>query len=172
MSNRAQLIKRIHTVAYSELKLDEATYRTIVLAANDRDKTSCSDLYDRELELVLATLRRLSGGRAAASAVPNESQHKMIAKLMDLLGWNWSQTAKLCKRLTGWDNTKKCSAAELRIVLTAMINIVEQNHASGKRGLSHTELFEFRRHTRRERSTINDQCSMDNSTNSINSTTL
>ena len=172
MSNRAQLIKRIHTVAYSELKLDEATYRTIVLAANDRDKTSCSDLYDRELELVLATLRRLSGGRAAASAVPNESQHKMIARLMEYLNWSWSQTAKLCKRITGWDNTRKCSAAELRKVLLAMIAIVEQNHASGKRILSHTELFEFRRHTRRERSMVNEQCSMDNSTNSINSATL
>lgn len=152
---RACLIKRIHTLAYRDLRLDEATYRSVVRAASDREKDSCSELDTRELELVLAALRRFSGSRAAART--NEPQHKMIARLMDLLGWNWSATAKLCKRLTGWDNTRKCSSAELRTVITAMINIIEQNQASGKRVLSYTQLCEFRRHTRRERTTNNEQ---------------
>ncbi len=145
--NRPDLIRRIHSVAYGRLKLDEETYRTIVLAANDRGKTSCTDLTDHELELVLVALRRLSGSRAAARS--NEPQHNMIPHLMEYLGWSWKQTSALCKRLTGWDNTRKCSAAELRKVITAMIAMIEQNHESGRRTLSHTELFEFRRYTRR-----------------------
>lgn len=147
MNNRATLVKRIHSVACGQLKLDEGTYRTILLAANDQGKTSCNDLTDHELELVLVALRRLSGSRAAAWS--NEPQHKMIPHLMEYLGWDWQQTSKLCRRITGWDTTRKCSAAELRKVVLAMIAMVEQNHASGKRLLSHTELFEFRRHTRR-----------------------
>lgn len=147
--NRQHLIRRIHAIAYGRLKLEEGDYRTLLATANDRGKTSTKDLTDGELLLVLAALQRLSGSRAAARS--NEPQHNMIPHLMEYLGWNWQQTAKLCKRITGWDNTRKCSAAELRKVITAMIAMVEQNHASGKRVLSHTELFEFRQHTRRSR---------------------
>lgn len=147
--NRQHLIRRIHAIAYGRLKLEEGDYRTLLATANDRGKTSTKDLTDGELLLVLAALQRLSGSRAAASV--NEPQHKMIARLMDYLGWSWQQTAKLCKRITGYDDTRKCSAAELRKLITAMIAIVEQNHASGKRTLSHTELFDFRRYTRRPR---------------------
>jgi phage gp16-like protein len=147
--NRQHLIRRIHAIAYGRLKLEEGDYRTLLATANDRGKTSTKDLTDGELLLVLAALQRLSGSRAAASV--NEPQHKMIARLMHYLGWSWQQTAKLCKRITGYDDTRKCSAAELRKLITAMIAIVEQNHASGKRTLSHTELFDFRRYTRRPR---------------------
>lgn len=160
---RFSLIKQIHTLAYRDLRLDEETYRMVVRCSNDREKDSCSDLAERELELVLAALRRLlrrspygqavaTGRRTStrpAKPVPNKSQHGMIAHLMEYLGWSWPQTAKLCKRLTGWDNTRKCSAAELRKVILAMVAVIEQNHASGKRTLSHTDLFEFRRHTQR-----------------------
>lgn len=140
-------VRDIHIIK-NQAGLDEETYRDIVEQVTG--KRSVKDLPLRELELVLVALRRIgSSGRAAANAKTNGPQHGMIAHLMEYLGWNWQQTAKLCKRITGWSNTQKCSAAELRKVITAMVHMVEQNHTSGKRTLTHTELFEFRRHTQR-----------------------
>ncbi len=152
-------IKQIHTIAYRDLRLDEEQYREVVRNASSCGKESCGDLSLQDLELVLVAFRRLQRtlkpGAAVNAHVPsapgrgNLAQHRMIARLMDLLGWDWSQTAKLCKRLTGHNNTRRCNAAELRALITAMVAMIEQNQASGKRTLPESELTAFRLHTRR-----------------------
>lgn len=151
-------IKQIHTIAYRDLRLDEEQYREVVRNASSSGSDSCADLSMQDLELVLVAFRRLQRtlkpGAAVNAHVPsapgrgNLAQHRMIARLMDLLGWDWTQTAKLCKRLTGHRNTRQCTAMELRTLITAMIAMIEQNHESGRRPLTEGELVTFHHYTR------------------------
>jgi hypothetical protein len=64
---------------------------------------------------------------------------------MEYLSWNWASTAAFCKRITGKDDTRKCTTAELRKVIRGMIAIIEQNIQSGKLTLSTERQIHFKR---------------------------
>lgn len=154
---RTQLIKRIHTLAYRDLGLDEEAYRSIVDSITNM--RSVKDLGGEQLNLVLAYLERLHDGRLRSipqsgnlpGRPPTETglyrQHRIIARLMFILKWNWKSTAKFCDRVVGKKDTRKCDARELVKVIAGMIQIIETDIRAGKITMTDKALQEFRKHT-------------------------
>ena len=150
MNDRAKLIRQVHVLAYSRLKLTEEEYRLIVETVTH--ETSVKDLPASEIEKVLVALRRIPmgelGGHHADGAGRQHSialQQRLIAHLMEYLAWNWASTASFCKRITGKDDTRSCTSAELRKLIRGMIAIIEQNIASGKLTLTNEQQVRFKR---------------------------
>lgn len=154
--NRAELIKRIHVVK-RQAGLSDDQYRAHLEKASGH--RSCALMNEEELNRVLAALRQITVGavgrppmRKGRGQHPKLNRtgdmHRKIARLMDYLGWSWKNTAGFCHRIVGEDDTRKCDAKQLRKVILGMTAMIEQKIASGELKLTHTELFEFRRHTR------------------------
>ena len=147
---RKALIGKVHAIAFGELKLDRETYEIVVEGATGA--RSVKDLPSTEIEKVLVALRRFQRtgtGRpptrgARTGQHQNVPQHKKIARLMDYLRWNWTATAKMCNRITGKSDTRDCDAIELRKLILAMIQMVDQNIESGKLVLTPQQTAEFR----------------------------
>lgn len=143
---RAELIKKIH-VQKRDLSLDDDNYRLILESLSGR--RSCADMDDEHLNLVSLALSKMLDNRGTRPGLrKNPNQQAFIARLMDYLHWNWSNTATFCERLTGKKSTKACSAAELSKIIRGMIAIIDQDIEKGKLGLSHTQRFEYERHVK------------------------
>lgn len=150
MISRKSLIRQVHVLAYQRLKMTEEDYRQIVESVTG--KRSVGDLPAIEIEKVLVALRRIPlgtlGGHHAEGAGrqhANRPQQGLIAHLMEYLGWNWSSTAKFCKRITGKPDTRGCDAAELRKVILGMMALIEQDVASGRIHLSTEQQIHFKK---------------------------
>ena len=103
----------------------------------------------KSANLVLIALRRL----AEKTPQKNVKQQKFIARLMDHLNWNWNQTAAFCKKQTGKNSTRDCTALELTKVINGMVAIIDGNIAAGTLQLSPAQLSEYQRYTKKNRQT-------------------
>lgn len=161
MRSYRQAVRDIHIIK-QQVGLDDELYRDIVEQVTG--ERSVKGLPLGELENVLVALRRFQSAAGRPPTRKSRDQHasgiasqqRIIPHLMEYLGWDsWRPVSNLCKRITGWDDTRKCSTAELRKVILAMVAMIERNHETGKRTLTHTELFEFRTFTRRTKNPDN-----------------
>ena len=143
---RAELIKTIH-VQKRDLSLDEDNYRLILESISG--KRSCANMDDEHLNLVSLALSKMLDNRGTSPGTrKNPNQQGFIARLMDYLHWDWSNTASFCLKLTGKKSTRACSAGELSKIIRGMIAIIDQDIERGKLSLSHTQRFEFERHVK------------------------
>lgn len=152
---RNKFIQRIH-VLKRDLGLDDETYRTVLDSV--AGKTSCTNLEEEELNLVLLALEKMSRGGNGATSVTlrNQRQQRFIARLMDYLGWTWKQTSHFCVRQTGKRSTRSCNAAELSKVIIGMIRLIDEDIEKGRLKLSPEKLEEYRRYTKMQRG-MNDE---------------
>lgn len=147
--DRKELNRKIGALAYGRLKLDEETYRTIVVSIDPTSEGHVTRCDDEHANLVLIALRRLAEKNPPQQK--NVKQHKFIARLMDYLKWNWKNTADFCKRQTGKTTTRACSALELTKIVNGMIALIDRDLFTTKLLLSPEQLKEYYRHTKRHR---------------------
>ena len=150
MIDRKSLIRQVHILAYQKLKMSEDEYRQVVESVTG--ERSVGDLPAEKIEKVLVALRRIPIGTLGGHQREgpgrqhvNRPQQGLIAHLMEYLGWNWSSTAKFCKRITGHPDTRACDAAELRKVIRGMIALIEQDVASGRIRMTTEQQIHFKR---------------------------
>ncbi len=146
---RSELNRSIGALAYGRLKLDEETYRTLVASIDPKSEGHVTRCDDEHANLVLLTLRQIASNNPVGQK--NARQHKFIARLMDHLKWNWTDTAKFCHRQTGKKTTRACNAFELTKIVNGMIALIDRDIASGKLQLSPEQLSAYERHTKRHR---------------------
>ena len=145
------------------LRIGDDDFKQIVLGIEPRSEGHLTHCDDETANLVLISLRRLAErispsqgemSRPAGQTGSTSHQARMIARLMDYLNWRWSNTASLCKRMTGKPRTDKCTPHELSLVIRAMVSIIDGDIASGKLKLSGQTLQDYLSHTKKFRKTI------------------
>jgi phage gp16-like protein len=147
--NRNDFIKKIH-VLKRDLGMIDEDYRMVLY--NISGKTSCKDIGIEELNLITIALGKMKDNTGVAGQVKkNPQQHKMIARLMDILGWNWNRTAEYCEQITNKKSTKACSPQELSNIIRGMVATIDHHLSTGKIKMNHTERFEYDRHTKHHR---------------------
>lgn len=164
---RKQLNHYIRKFAHGTLGFDEEQYRSVIRDVTDTKEhiTHCTD---EEAQLVLTALQRFHEGRLNVPGRPptrngaparstgvrsgGERQHSIIPRLMSLLRWDWSDTARFCYRVTRKRDTRSCDTKELSKVIAGMVQIVERDIRVGKLTLAAEDLQKFRMHTQRYRS--------------------
>lgn len=148
LKKRKKLNHDIRAIAHGVLGIDEDLYRQIVSSVDPKSGGHITRCGDEEANLVYMHLRKMKTN--VIKSAPN-SQNKLIARLMDILGWRWSDTAGFCHRITGHRTTKLCNAAELSKVIRGMIGVIDYDLEKGKIQMTHTEKFEYERHTKSHR---------------------
>lgn len=143
---RAELIKRIH-VLKNDLTLDNDTYRSILF--NATGEVTCTKIDLEGLNLVYLSLQCLVGRDSRPDHNQNERQHTMIPRLMEILGWNWTRTAEFCKQITGKNNTRKCTAAELAKMIRGMVAVIDMYLEKGRVTMTPQQRSEYERHVRK-----------------------
>ena len=146
---RKELNRKIGALAFGRLKLSEDIYRQIVVSIDTKSEGHVTRCDDESANLVLIALRRL----AEKTPQKNVKQQRFIARLMDHLKWNWNQTAAFCKKQTGKNSTRDCTALELTKVINGMVAIIDGNIAAGTLQLSPAQLSEYQRYTKKNRQT-------------------
>jgi hypothetical protein len=128
--NRSALNQKIGALAFGRLHLSEEVYRQIVVSIDSKSEGHVTRCDDESANLVLIALRRLADKTPVARK--NEAQQRKIARLMDYLKWNWTNTAEFCKRQIGKTSTRSCTPLELTKIINGMVAIIDGNIASGK----------------------------------------
>jgi phage gp16-like protein len=146
---RNDLIKKIHVIKRDLGMIDE-DYRMVLY--NISGKTSCADIGIEELNLIAIALGKMMDNTGTGSPIKkNPDQHRFIARLMDILGWDWSRTAEYCQQITGKRTTKACTPVELSKIIRGMIATIDHHLEHGKIEMSHTEKFNYLQHTKHVR---------------------
>ena len=126
---------------------------------NISGKTSCRDIGDEELNLISLALGKMMDNTGTGLAIrKNPNQHRFIARLMDHLGWSWSDTASFCERIVGKKSTKACNPSELSKLIRALIGVIDYKLEYGEITMSHTEKFNYLQHTKHVRRSHDDLC--------------
>ncbi len=145
---RTEINKEIGFLAHGKLKLHKEDYRTIVHSIAPESGGFVRNIKDDETaNLVLLHLRNLADKKNNPSSKEqkrNDAQERFIARLMDHLNWKWSNTASFIKKITGKTHTSKCNSSELSKVIRGMIDIIDQDIATGKIVMSDAELKEYK----------------------------
>jgi ribosomal protein L30/L7E len=150
--NRKQLNHNVRALAHGTLGLNEEEYRTIVYNIYPKSDGHISRCDDEHANLVLLHLKQMNSSVVRPDSSPNNSnQQKLIARLMDILDWKWSDTAAFCLKITGHRTTRLCDAGELSKVIRGMIATIDHHLEHGKITMTRTERFEYERHVRLQR---------------------
>ncbi len=151
---RRKLNQRAVAMA-KRLGLDEDMYRQMILNIEPRSGGHITRCDDEQANLVVLALQRALDrhrtGTTTRRAVPNERQHRQIARLMDFLGWHWGNTARFVRQQTGKRSTFQCTPHELSIVIRGMVAIIDGDLKLGKLKLSDKNLQDYLEHTRKFR---------------------
>jgi hypothetical protein len=166
-SDRRKLNQKIKALQH-RLCIDDDNFRQIVLDVEPRSEGHLTHCGDEEANLIMIPLRRVADRLPATSSprhapcTMHSAQNRMIARLMDYLGWRWSNTASLCKRMTGKPRTDKCTAHELSLIIRAMVSIIDGDLKTGKLKLSDEDLQDYLGHTKkfRKKQDLDALCSM------------
>jgi phage major head subunit gpT-like protein len=144
--SRNSLIQRIH-VLKRDLSLDDETYRVILHSICGKD--SCAAIDDEYLNLIKQQMEGMLDRMRAGSSLKltNVQEHKKIAKLGYLLGWNWHDIAGFCFKEVKKKSTQSCTAAELGKIINGMIALVNDGLSKGALKLHHQDLMDFLKYT-------------------------
>lgn len=145
---RTQINKEIGFLAHGKLKLADEDYRTIVRSICEESGGFVRNIKDDETaNLVLLHLRGLVDKRSNPSVKEQKKQsdqERFIARLMDHLGWTWSDTSRYMMDKVKKSHTSKCSTEELSKVIRGMIATIDHHIEKGKITMSDAELKEYR----------------------------
>jgi hypothetical protein len=151
LQERKRINSKAHAIAHSRLGMDSEQFGILVSAADpasDGHISRCSD--ETALNILIEIQKMARAGKASQS-----SQQGQIARLMEILGWTWSNTAEYCFKITGKKNTKACNAPELSKIIRGMIATIDHHLASGRIVMNHTERFNYESHVRVHREARN-----------------
>jgi hypothetical protein len=154
-ADRRKLNQKIKALQH-RLRISDDDFKQIVLGIESRSEGHITHCDDETANLVMISLRRIADRLPAVSSPHalrpmRSAQNRMIARLMDYLNWRWSNTASLCKRMTGKPRTEKCTPHELSIIIRAMVSIIDGDLKSGKLKLSGDALQDYLSHTKKFR---------------------
>ena len=144
--SRSFLIQRIH-VLKRDLMLSDENYKIILESISG--KFSCADIDDEYLNIIKQQMEGMFDRMHAGSSLKltNAQEHKKIAKLGYLLGWNWNDIAGFCFKEVKKKSTQSCTAAELGKIINGMIALINDGLATGKITLVHRDLEDFLKYT-------------------------
>ena len=151
--NRKQLNHDVRALVHGVLGLNEDEYRLIVYNVYPKSNGHITGCDDEHANLVLLQLRKMASSVQRTTAGPDKNvpQQKLIARLMDILGWKWSDTAAYCLKITGHRTTKLCNAGELSKVIRGMIGTIDHHLNNRKIVMTPAQRAEYDRHTKRHR---------------------
>jgi phage gp16-like protein len=151
--SRNLLIQRIH-VLKRDLSLDDETYRVILRSICGKD--SCANIDDEYLNLIKQQMENMLDRMRSGSnlKLKNAQEHKKIAKLGYLLGWNWNDIAGFCFKETKKKSTQSCTAAELGKIINGMIALINDGLAKGTLKFAHPDLQAFLKYSQSPSRTI------------------
>jgi len=151
---RSELNKQIGILVHAKLKLNEDDYRTIVHSIDNNSGGFVRNCDDESANLVLIHLQQLVEKKHSTHETKKLSdQENFVARLMDYLSWNWSNTSKFIFKITGKHHTSKCSTSELSKVIRGMVAIIDKDIASGKIVLTGETKMKYYRYTKNHRTT-------------------
>ncbi|MDP1675687.1 MAG: hypothetical protein Q8L88_02385 [Bacteroidota bacterium] len=149
---RSELNKQIGVLVHAKLKLDEDIYRQIVYSIDNNSGGFVRNCDDETANLVLIHLQRLADKKYSTHEVNKQSdQEKFVARLMDYLKWNWSNTSQFIFKITGKHHTSKCSTTELSKVIRGMVAIIDKDIECGKIVLHGETKMKYYRYTKNHR---------------------
>ncbi|TAK51469.1 MAG: hypothetical protein EPO24_15895 [Bacteroidetes bacterium] len=149
---RKELNHNIRALAHGTLGLTEEEYRLIVYNVYQKSEGHITRCDDEHANLVMLHLRQMRPvGQHAMLSNGNERQHKMIPRLMEILGWDWRRTAEFCLQVTGKKNTRQCDAVELSKLIRGMVAVIDSYLKKGRIRMTEAERSEYERHVRQQR---------------------
>lgn len=125
--SRNAMLSQIH-IAQKDLGLDEETYRAMLEQLTG--KRSCRDLTDRQLSLVLGSLRRQGWtGEAPRRPRARPGCAPLLGKIEALLadaGRPWSYAVSLALRMYQVESLEWCGREQLRGLVAALSKDAER----------------------------------------------
>ncbi|MDP8171527.1 regulatory protein GemA [Pasteurella skyensis] len=135
---RKQLIQKIH-IAKSQLKLDDDAYRSLL--RNATNKTSCTQMSDKELMIVLQRMqqngfkvqRKKNVGKRPTVGSQEKQRELYLKKLEAMILDNnltWEYVQAICRKSVKVTFVQWCKADDLRKIVQILASHL---HKQGKR---------------------------------------